>query len=49
MAVDYSPYVRSAGSRLDTTGIQKGIDTFMKNRKEAIVTKANELSNTTYF
>lgn len=48
MAVDYSPYVRSAGSRLDTTGIQKGIDTFMKNRKEAIVTKANELSNTTY-
>jgi len=48
MAVDYSQYARSAGSRLDTTGIQKGIDTFMKNRKEAIVTKANELSNTTY-
>ena len=48
MAVDYSQYARSTGSRLDTTGIQKGIDTFMKNRKEAIVTKANELSNTTY-
>ena len=48
MAVDYNQYVRQYGQSLDTSGIQKGIDTFMKNRKEAIVHKATELSNKTY-
>lgn len=41
-------YTQQAGRTLDTTGIQKGIDSFMKNRKEAIVHKATELSNQTY-
>jgi hypothetical protein len=46
--MDYSEYVRQQGQQIDLTPIQKGIDSFMKNRKEAIITKANELSNTTY-
>ena len=48
MAVDYNQYVRQYGQSLDTSGIQRGIDSFMKNRKEAIVHKAKELSNKTY-
>ena len=46
--MDYSEYVRQQGQQIDLSPIQKGIDSFMKNRKEAIITKANELSNTTY-
>ena len=46
--VDYNEYVRQYGGSLDLSGLQKGIDTFMKNRKEAIVHKAKELSNKTY-
>ena len=48
MANGLMQYSRQAGQTLDTTGIQKGIDSFMKNRKEAIVHKATELSNQTY-
>ena len=47
-SVDYNQYVRQYGQSLDTSGIQRGIDSFMKNRKEAIVHKAKELSNKTY-
>ena len=47
-SVDYNQYVRQYGQYLDTSGIQRGIDSFMKNRKEAIVHKAKELSNKTY-
>lgn len=48
MANGLMTYTQQAGRTLDTTGIQKGIDSFMKNRKEAIVHKATELSNQTY-
>ena len=46
--MDYNEYVRQQGYQVDLSPIQKGIDSFMKNRKEAVLSKANELSNTTY-
>ena len=47
MAVDYSQYVRQAGTGLNTSKFEAGVDSFMKNRKEAIIGKANELSQNT--
>jgi len=48
MAVDYSQYVRQAGTGLDTSKFEAGIDSFMKNRKEAIVHKANTIGQNTW-
>ena len=32
--MDYSEYVRQQGQQIDLSPIQKGIDSFMKNRKD---------------
>jgi len=46
--VDFREYSRQAGATLDTRSFESGIDSFMKNRKEAIVNKATNLGQNTW-